>query len=228
MLYGYARISRKEQNIERQIRNIKTEYSNAKIYQEAYTGTKLDRPGWTKLYRQIKTGDTVIFDSVSRMSRDAADGYTIYEELYSKGVTLVFLKEPHINTDTYKAALSGGVPMTGTDVDYILDGVNKYLLALAKEQIRLAFEQAEKEVKDLQQRTREGLITAKLNGVTLGQREGAKLNVKKAAEAKQIIKKHSKSFGGTLSDEEIMKQAGISHNTLYKYKRELKEAGAAD
>ena len=41
--------------------------------------------------------------------------------------------------------------MTGTNVDYILDGINKFLLELAKDQIRLAFEQAEKEVEDLRQ-----------------------------------------------------------------------------
>ena len=43
--------------------------------------------------------------------------------------------------------------MTGTNVDYILEGVNEYLMALAKEQIKLAFEQSEKETEDLHQRT---------------------------------------------------------------------------
>lgn len=70
----------------------------------------------------------------------------IYEELYNRSVTLVFLKEPHINTETYKQALEDNVALTGGTVDYILEGVNKYLMALAKEQIRLAFEQSEKEV----------------------------------------------------------------------------------
>ena len=89
------------------------------------------------------------------MSRNAQEEFEIYEELYSKGVDLVFLKEPHINTETYKTALENNIKLTGTNVDFILEGINKYLFSLAKEQIRLAFEQAEKEVKDLQQRTRE-------------------------------------------------------------------------
>ena len=54
----------------------------------------------------------------------------------------------------------------------ILEGVNKYLMALAKEQIKLAFEQAEKEVSDLQQRTREGIQTARINGKQIGQKKG--------------------------------------------------------
>ena len=53
----------------------------------------------------------------------------------------------------YKKALQNNVSMTGTNVDYILEGVNEYLMALAKEQIKLAFEQSEKEAEDLHQRT---------------------------------------------------------------------------
>ena len=49
MIYGYTRISRKEQSIDRQIRNIKSEYPTSIILKEAYTGTKVNRPGWTKL-----------------------------------------------------------------------------------------------------------------------------------------------------------------------------------
>ena len=138
-VYGYVRVSTPKQNIERQIRNIKAAYPAALIVQDEYTGTKMDRPNWTKLYRKLNDGDTVIFDSVSRMSRNAEEGFGIYEELYNLGVSLVFLKEPHINTDTYRNALTNGIPLTGTNVDYILAGVNQYLLALAKEQIRLAF-----------------------------------------------------------------------------------------
>lgn len=46
MVYGYARISRKQQSIERQIRNILEIDAQAKIYQEAFTGTTNDRPQW--------------------------------------------------------------------------------------------------------------------------------------------------------------------------------------
>ncbi len=221
-MYGYCRISTKQQSIDRQIRNIKSSYGNAVIIQEVYTGTKQDRPEWNKLYKKAKAGDTIIFDSVSRMSRNADEGFCLYEELYNKGIELVFLKEPHISTSTYKKALQNNVTMTGTNVDYILEGVNKYLMALAKEQIRLAFEQSEKEVQDLHQRTKEGIETARLNGKQIGQKQGAKLNVKKKAPAMDIIKQHSKDFNGTLKDTEVMKLTGLARNTYYKYKAELK------
>ena len=220
--YGYCRVSTMKQSIERQIRNVKAVYPDAVIVTDEYTGTKLDRPGWTKLYKQVKPGDTIVFDQVSRMSRDADEGFQVYEELYNKGINLVFLKEPHINTETYKKAMETGVPMTGTNVDFILEGVNKYLLSLAKEQIRLAFDQAEKEVEDLHQRTREGIETARLNGKQIGQVKGAKLTTKKSIQAKEIIRKRSKDFNGDLSDLEVMKLTGIARGTFYKYKREMK------
>ena len=220
--YGYCRISTRQQSIDRQIRNIKKVYHDAVIVTESYTGTTTDRPEWKKLYKKLRPDDTIIFDSVSRMSRNADEGFALYEELYNDGIELVFLKEPHINTSTYKKALQNNVALTGTNVDYILEGVNKYLMALAKEQIRLAFEQSEKEVEDLHQRTREGIETARLKGKQIGQLKGAKLITKKSIESKKKIIEYSKDFNGTLSDTDCMKLIGLARNTYYKYKRELK------
>lgn len=166
--------------------------------------------------------DTSIFDSVSRMSGDAEEGFTAYEELYNRGVNLVFLKEPHINTSTYQKALENNVQLTGGSVDYILDGVSKYLMALAKEQIRLAFEQSEKEVKDLQQRAKVDAETARLNGKQIGRRPDTRFVTQKSREAKEVILKHSKEFNGSLTDREVMQLTGLARNTYYKYKRGLK------
>lgn len=221
-IYGYCRISTNTQNIERQHRNILRLYPNAIIIDEVYTGTKIhNRKELNKLLNIIKQGDTIVFDSVSRMSRSADEGFELYEELYSKGINLIFIKEPHINTDTYKGALDNNIQMTNTTVDYILEGINKYLLALAKEQIKLAFIQSEKEVKDLQQRTKEGIQTARLNGKQIGQVKGTKLITKKSIKAKEQIQKYSKDFQGTLKDVEVMKLIGIARNSYYKYKKEL-------
>ena len=221
MIYGYARISRPKQSIERQIRNIESAYQNAHIVSEAYTGTSVDRPQWKKLLSTVKEGDTIVFDSVSRMSRNAEDGFSAYEELFHSGVELVFLKEPQINTATFKNALAASVPLTGTNVDYILEGVNRFLMELAREQIRLSFEQSEKEVEDLHQRTREGIQTARLNGKQIGQKRGAKLTTKKSISAKSEIIKYSSAFQGTLSDKDVIRLTGLARNTYYKYKREL-------
>ena len=222
MIYGYARVSTQSQKIERQINNIKAIEPNAVIFTEKVTGTKLDvRKEFNKLLSIVNKGDTIIFDSVSRMSRNAEEGFKLYQELYSKGVELIFIKESYINTSTYKQAVSQGVEMTGTTVDSILKGINEYLMLLAKEQIKIAFEQAEKEVKDLQQRTKEGIAVAKANGKRIGRQVGDKVTTNKSIEAKKIILKHSKKFNGSLTDKEVMVLAKISKATFYGYVKEL-------
>ena len=113
MTYGYCRISKPTQSIGRQVRNIQEFDSRAKLIKEAYTGTTQERPAWLKLRKILKPDDTVIFDSVSRMSRNATEGFREYQELFESGINLVFLKERHIDTDTYKSAIKSGIEMTG-------------------------------------------------------------------------------------------------------------------
>lgn len=234
MDYGYTRISTPKQNIERQVRNILKEYPNAHIVREVYTGTKFQgRREFDKIMKTVKSGDRIIFDSVSRMSRTAEEGFALYQELFKRDIELVFLKEPHINTATYKQTVDNQISITmdsgdeATDdlMKTMIEALNRYILALAERQIRLAFEQSEKEVADLHLRTREGMETARLNGKQIGQPVGAKLVTKKSIESKKLIVKYSKDFEGTLNDAECIRLIGIARGTYYKYKRELRERG---
>lgn len=230
MIYGYCRISTKKQSIDRQIRNIEREFPNATIYKEAFTGTKIDRPEWNKLNRKLKFGDTIVFDEVSRMSRNAKEGFALYQQLFKIGINLVFLKEPYMNTDSYKEAMQGifsteiqsGDKATDDLVNSIMAAVNNFMMNKVEKDIYKAFEQAQKEVDYLHQRTKEGIETARLNGKRIGLEKGSKLTTKKSIEAKEIIRKHNKSFGGSLSNEETWKLAGISKMTFYKYKDEMR------
>ena len=229
--YGYCRISRKTQSIDRQIRNIKAKHPDAVIVQEAYTGTKIEgRTAFEKLLKTVRCGDQIIFDSVSRMSRNAAEGFVLYQELIRRGIELSFLKEPHIDSVVYKeaaekqiAAIQTGDAATDELMAAITNGINRYMLRLAERQIQLAFDQAQKEVDDLHARTREGIETARLAGKQIGDVTGRKLNVKKAESAKKMIRRYSRDFDGSLSDTECMRLIGIARNTYYKYKRELME-----
>ena len=159
--------------------------------------------------------------------------FKAYQELYNMGIELVFLKEPYINTATYRSSVKQQEDAaqankcsdedTAAFVGGLMTLLNNYINRLTRKQIKQAFEQSQKEVDDLHERTREGIQTARLAGKQIGQREGAKLTVKKAAPAKAAILKHCADFGGTLSDKECMQLAGVSRNTYFKYKRELKE-----
>ena len=229
--YGYCRVSTQHQRITRQITNITSLYPTATIIKEFYTGTKQDRPNWNKLISQIKEGDTLVFDSVSRMSRNADEGFKDYKMLYESGVNLIFLNEPLINTSVFDSTknnlLSIDIATGNAAVDAFFKGnielINNFMMALAEEQIKAAFDQAEKEVTDLHSRISQGMREAKKNGVKIGISKGTSLITKKSIACKAIIIKHSKDFGGSLEDPDVLKLCGCSRNSYYKYKKKIKE-----
>ena len=230
MIYGYCRVSTNHQRITRQITNIKELYPSASFIKEFYTGTTQNRPLWDKLMKQIEKGDTIVFDSVSRMSRNADEGFKDYKALYELGVNLVFLNEPLINTSIFESTKSNllkiSVQTGNTAVDEYFKGnvalINNLLMALAEEQIKSAFIQSEKEVSDLHSRISQGMRESKKNGKKIGLAQGTKLTTKKSVECKAIILKHSKDFGGTLDDIDVIRLCACSKNSYYKYKKELK------
>ena len=228
--YAYCRVSTTHQRITRQVTNITAIYPSATIIKEFYTGTKQDRPNWNKLISQIKKEDTIIFDSVSRMSRNAEEGFKDYKMLYELGVNLTFLNEPLINTSVFDSTknnlLNINIETGNTAVDDFFKGnvqlINNFMMALAEQQIKAAFEQSEKEVTDLHSRISQGMREAKKNGSHIGLSKGSSLITKKSVECKAIIQKHSKVFGGSLEDPEVIKLCGCSRNSYYKYKKEIK------
>lgn len=233
-LYAYCRVSTERQRLNRQMDNIiaadNGAYQNAKFYMDRFTGSTLDRPEWSKLYKRLKEGDTIVFDSVSRLSRDAESGAALYQELYSKGVNLIFLNEPHCNTDCYRQAATASIPATGNEIaDIYIEATNRVLMILASQQIAIAFEQAEKERLDICKRVKDGMRAAKVKAAEDGEvkeyglKRGTKLTTKKSIAAKAVILGRSQDFDGTLPDTEVMMLAAVSRNTYYKYKNELRQ-----
>lgn len=228
MIYGYARVSTSTQRIDRQIKNIERYAPDAKIYKEHFTGTRLDRPEWNKLVKRIQPGDTIVFDEVSRMSRNAAEGFPLYKDLFKQNISLIFLKEPHINTESYRSAMSVAFPTVQTEddatqelVEGVLAAIHRFTMAKVEQDIFGAFERAQKEVDFLHQRTREGIEVARENGKRIGLPKGSRLVTEKSLKAKEIIRKYCIAFGGNLRDADCIKLAGISRNTYFKYKREM-------
>ena len=132
----------------------------------------------------------------------------------------VILPSDHVN-----------ISAINTAVDDFFKGnvqlINNFMMALAEQQIKAAFEQSEKEVTDLHSRISQGMREAKKNGVKIGLPQGTTLTTKKALECIAIIKKHSKDFGGSLEDPEVIKLCGCSRNSYYKYKKEIKSSEVA-
>lgn len=230
VLYGYVRISTPKQNIDRQITNLMQTFPTIKkIYVDKCTGRNMIRPEWNKLMKIIKKGNGIAFDEVSRMSRNAEEGFETYKELYEKGITLIFIKEPYINTDSYKKAMKGSLDVdidsgnNATDdlVKDILNAVNKFMYIKLEQDIYDAFAGAQREIDYLSQRTKEGIREAKIKGHIPGRKQGVKITTKKSIDSKKKILKYSKTFYGTLNDIEVIKIIGISRTSYYKYKKEL-------
>ena len=232
--FGYARVSTKHQNLNRQIKNITETYPDAVIFEEKWTGTTTDRPVFQRLLKVVQSGDTIVFDEISRMSRNATEGYSLYRELYDKGVNLVFLKESSLNTDVFRRTQQ--ISLTGQEVaDIFIGATNKVLWLLAEQQIIEAFKSAEMEVDLLHKRVSEGMRVANQKWEEdemlgrehdkrkSGRQKGSTIETRKAMEAKRVILLHSKDFGGSLGDADCMKLAGVSRNSFYKFKRQIRE-----
>lgn len=205
MTYGYARVSTKNQKLERQIENITREYPDAILMTEKFTGTTTDRPEWNKLMKKVRANDTIIFDSVSRMSRNKSDGVEDYFDLFDKGVELVFLKEPHINTSVYRLLIA-----------------SKTNTSSFKAQVDKEFEFAEKECYDIRSRVHEGMMINNAGEKISKARQGKKFPRKSTAHKKRLIAHYSRDFEGTLIDKDVMKLIDCPIATYYRLKKELK------
>lgn len=227
--YGYIRVSTKTQKTIRQYDNIKSFNSDAIIIEEKQSGKDIEnRAEFRKLLDKVKSGDTIIFDEVSRMSRNSDEGYNLYMELMNKGVSLVFLKERHIDTDEYKRRAQNHMERVSSSnekmdnlINGILDLVADFERENLKDNIRLAFQQAEHERLFLIKRVTEGKSKSEK---PQGRPEGShNIKTDKADHIKKVIREQSKDFEGKFSDAKIMREylEGIARNTYYKYKKEL-------
>ncbi|EPB8260181.1 recombinase family protein [Clostridium perfringens] len=93
MIYGYTRVSTKGQakegnGLEAQKKEILKKYENAKIFEESYTGTKVERPVFNKVLEQLQEGDTLVVSKLDRLARNTVEGIKIVEDLFKKGVAV--------------------------------------------------------------------------------------------------------------------------------------------
>ena len=221
MIYGYCRVSTPKQSLKRQEDNIRALFPDAIIYSDVYSGKTNDRPLFQKLLKKVNNGDAIVFDEVSRMSRNAQEGFQDYLMLLSKGVSLKFLKEPQIDSEVYLfAQKEKQLSLTGDEIaDPFIKAANEVILILIERQIKAAFEQAEKERLLLSRRTKEGMA----KGRPAGRKKGIEQHQKKEKEAKKVIRKNNIAFGGSLNNSETIKLAGISAPTFYKYVKQMKK-----
>lgn len=215
-IFGYCRVSTKTQSLERQFKNIKKEFGEDVIFfSESFTGTTTERPEWKKLKSIIRKGDAIVFDSVSRMSRNSEQGTDLYFELVERGIKLIFLKEPYINSEVFNSNSSNKIKKSGEEIaDEYIEATNRVFKILAKRQIKIAFEQSQKERDDIVQRIKEGQKLTK-------KRKGRPKTGVPAIYEKLIIEKYLMTRSYTAK--EIANSYNININTFNKYVRIVRE-----
>lgn len=104
MVIGYARVSKQEQDLEKQILQLK-QAGCERIFQEKISGTKLDRKELEKLLDQLRPNDTIIFCDLSRASRSTRDLFRLVDIIEEKGANIKSLKESWMDTTTPQGKL---------------------------------------------------------------------------------------------------------------------------
>lgn len=101
MLIGYARVSTREQNLDRQLDMlVKYGVDIRNIYKEKMTGTKVDRPELNKMIDELQQGDTVVIADLSRVSRSTKDLLMIVDMIKYKGASIKSIKDTWLDTTT--------------------------------------------------------------------------------------------------------------------------------
>lgn len=191
MIYGYIRVSTKEQNEDRQLIAMR-EFGVDRIYTDKQSGKNFERPQYQKLLRKLKRDDTLVVKSIDRLGRN-------YEEILEqwrvitkeKQSAIVVLDMPLLDTRQSR-------DLTGTLIADIVLQLLSYVAQTEREFIR--------------QRQKEGIAAAKARGVKFGREP--------KTPPPEFYPMLAKWQSGALSARAAGEQLRISHNTFLKWARE--------
>ena len=129
MKFGYARVSGLSQDLAEQVSELEKQgVEKENIYAEKFTGTKEDRPEWTKLYGQLRKDDEVVFTKVDRIGRSVKVAVDIVNKLLDKGVKVYIIQlNGYVNRDDMmgKMLFNFLSVMAEFEHDMIVDRLNR-------------------------------------------------------------------------------------------------------
>lgn len=187
--FGYIRVSSKDQNEARQLKNmLEAGIEERDIFIDKQSGKNFDRPRYQALKDMVRKGDTIVFDSITRMGRNMDGTMKEYEWFVEKGVNLVFLKEDQLNTNNDQD-------------DVMKQAMQKIILTLLT-----AFAQKERE--EIKVRQREGIDIALKKGVKFG-----RPSVDYPDNFEEV---YSTWKAGGITAVQAMKDTGLTRATFYR------------
>lgn len=197
-IYGYVRVSSREQNEERQMISLKeVGVLPENIYMDKQSGKDFNRPKYKELMEKVERDDVIYIHSIDRLGRN-------YEEILEqwriitkeKDVDIVVIDMPLLDTRR-------GKDLMGTFLSDIVLQVLSFV--------------AENERKNIRTRQAEGIAAAKARGVKFGRPE-----MKMPENFKETVTKWEK---GKITVKEILKMYEMSESTFYRKVREIRLSG---
>ena len=209
---GKQKFTRQEQAIERWKRENRIEITERRIYKDDASGKSFDRKAWKELENDINTGDTIVFKDLCRFTRERDNGYKKYVELLNRGINLIFIDNPTLNTDYINSMQNTANRMKENNIigGMTLEFVIKLLL-----------------VTELDRAEQERIITSKRIA------DGIKASDKKSGRPVGKIDKMSKELESDIKKlindrnikyVDLMRKHNISRNTLKKYESIVRES----
>ncbi len=189
-MYGYIRVSTREQNEDRQViamREFGVPDSN--MVTDKQSGKDFARPGYRRLLRKLKPGDTLVLKSIDRLGRN-------YDEILEQWRLLT--KEKHVEIVVLDMPLLDtrqGRDLMGTLIADIVLQLLSYVAQTEREFIR--------------QRQAEGIAAAKARGVRFGRKP------KKRPEEYERLREEWRA--GRISARAAARQLGVAHRTFMKW-----------
>lgn len=194
MIFGYCRVSTKNQKISRQVEALLeygVEYAN--IYMDTYTGSEIKRKGLDELREVLKSGDTIVIKEIDRLGRNRSQTIELIKELIANDIDLVVLDTPYLQ-------------------EFIIRELKKnegFMEIMANTLLSLILEVAEQERKKILMRTSEGKKKALEKEIVFGRKQKITKDV--------FLEYYAQVLNDLLTPKDVQKLLGISKQSYYNY-----------
>lgn len=194
--YGYARVSTRDQNIDRQIDALNSFPIDRKnIFIDYFSGVSFDRPKYTNLLNVIKSGDLLVVKSIDRLGRNYNEILEQWRYLTKdKGVDVLVLDMPLLDTRSSR-------DLTGTLIADIVLQLLSYVAQIERENIK--------------QRQAEGIAAAKARGARFG-----RPTIKRPSSYSKVKKAY---LAGRITRRQAAEALGICRSTFDKWLNQDKQ-----
>lgn len=200
LIFGYARVSSKDQNLARQIKELE-EFGCDRIFQEKQSGKNFDRPVYKEMRSKMRFGDVLVVHDLSRFGRNKVEIRNEWEALINDEIDIVVLNMPILDTRKYKD----------------LEGVGQLVSDLVLTLLSWMVEEERERIRTAQ---REGIEIAKKQGKYKGGKK--KYHAGAKGKDKVIYDRVVQLINQGVSVMDIHREVGISRNTIYAIKKSLK------